>query len=198
LRLANPSPSSGWIEDFHLQAVVHTRHTTRGRLCSKKAQASATKSTPQQPAFPAQWFYGLYVISSVTMLGCHRRSSDSLRPATLAPASERQDHTTSPSAGCIIRPRKELRLILPRPSHPKPNVRDDRETPLLWTGTAETVSLIWGNREAKYFRCDDWTGFRVRWLFCLSGKSICRFDNAKVASPLRCRRRSKWFRTDKF
>jgi hypothetical protein len=27
LRFANPSPSSGWIEDFHLQTVVHTRHT---------------------------------------------------------------------------------------------------------------------------------------------------------------------------
>jgi hypothetical protein len=29
LRFANPSPSSGWIEDFHLQAVVHTRHTRK-------------------------------------------------------------------------------------------------------------------------------------------------------------------------
>jgi hypothetical protein len=29
LRFANPSPSSGWVEDFHLQAVVHTRHTTK-------------------------------------------------------------------------------------------------------------------------------------------------------------------------
>ena len=29
LRFANPSPPSGWIEDFHLQAAVHTRHTTR-------------------------------------------------------------------------------------------------------------------------------------------------------------------------
>ena len=29
LRFANPSPPSGWIEDFHLQAVVHTRHTTK-------------------------------------------------------------------------------------------------------------------------------------------------------------------------
>jgi len=27
LRFANPSPSSGWIEDFHLQAVDHARHT---------------------------------------------------------------------------------------------------------------------------------------------------------------------------
>ncbi|TWI60432.1 hypothetical protein IQ16_07550, partial [Bradyrhizobium huanghuaihaiense] len=29
LRFANPSPPSGWIEDFHLQAVAHTRHTTK-------------------------------------------------------------------------------------------------------------------------------------------------------------------------
>jgi len=29
LRFANPSPSSDWIEDFHLQAVVHTRHTQK-------------------------------------------------------------------------------------------------------------------------------------------------------------------------
>src|ERR1700748_2718633 len=35
LRFANPSPSSGWIEDFHLQAVVHTRHTMRwGQACA--------------------------------------------------------------------------------------------------------------------------------------------------------------------
>jgi hypothetical protein len=29
LRFANPSPSSGWIKDFHLQAVDHARHTTK-------------------------------------------------------------------------------------------------------------------------------------------------------------------------
>ena len=29
LRFANPSPSSGWIEDFHLQAVDHARHTNK-------------------------------------------------------------------------------------------------------------------------------------------------------------------------
>jgi len=29
LRFANPSPPSGWIEDFHLQAVVHARHTNK-------------------------------------------------------------------------------------------------------------------------------------------------------------------------
>ena len=28
LRFANPSPPSGWVEDLHLQAVEHARHTT--------------------------------------------------------------------------------------------------------------------------------------------------------------------------
>src|SRR5262252_713417 len=29
LRFANPSPPSGWIKDFHLQAVDHARRTLR-------------------------------------------------------------------------------------------------------------------------------------------------------------------------
>ncbi len=32
LRFANPSPPSGWVEDFHPQVVVHTRHTKNGPL----------------------------------------------------------------------------------------------------------------------------------------------------------------------
>src|SRR6266436_8239610 len=44
--------------------ALHPRPRVR-----KKAHALATKGAPQQPAFPAQWFYGLYVISPVTMLG---------------------------------------------------------------------------------------------------------------------------------
>ena len=31
---------------------------------------------PGQPAFPAQWFYGLYALSPVTGLFCHRRRRD--------------------------------------------------------------------------------------------------------------------------
>ena len=55
------------------------------------------------PAFPTQWFYGLYVLSPVTGLFCHRRPRD--KPATLTPASGRQDHTTSPSASSVVRQR---------------------------------------------------------------------------------------------
>jgi hypothetical protein len=37
LRFANPSPPSGWVEDFHLQAVVHTRHTNKtGGACAAR------------------------------------------------------------------------------------------------------------------------------------------------------------------
>jgi hypothetical protein len=76
---------------------------------------------------------------------------------SLAPASERQDHTTSPSASCIIRPRKTLRLTLPRPSYPAPNVRDDREPPLLRERDTARKPLIWGRRKAAYFCKRDWT-----------------------------------------
>ena len=34
LRFANPSPPSGWVEDFHLQAVDHARHTKKRRRIS--------------------------------------------------------------------------------------------------------------------------------------------------------------------
>ena len=32
MRIANPSPPSGWVEDFHLQATEHARHTTSPRI----------------------------------------------------------------------------------------------------------------------------------------------------------------------
>jgi hypothetical protein len=37
----------------------------------------------------------------------------------------------------IIRPHAVARLTLPRPPHPVPNVRDDRDTPLSRDGIAE-------------------------------------------------------------
>jgi hypothetical protein len=74
-----------------------------------------------------------------------------------------------------------------RPSHPLPNVRDDREPPLLWAGTSETVSLIWGKREAEYFCAKGWTGFRARRLFCPTG---CFAAGDGATSSLRTKRRN--------
>ncbi|MFY9957957.1 hypothetical protein, partial [Bradyrhizobium sp.] len=53
LRFANPSPPSGWVKDFHLQAVDHARHTRkwprwlRGPFClaylaKRRLRAGAT------------------------------------------------------------------------------------------------------------------------------------------------------------
>src|SRR3954452_21967620 len=64
-------------------------------------------------------------------------SSGNLRK-NLTPASGRQDHTTSPSASASFVELAIASLMLPRPSHPVPNVRDDRETPpLCGTGWRE-------------------------------------------------------------
>src|SRR5262249_26471442 len=40
LRFANPSPPSGWIEDSHLQAVDHARHTKRRRALASAARCA--------------------------------------------------------------------------------------------------------------------------------------------------------------
>src|SRR6201990_2417425 len=45
---------------------------------------------------------------------------------SLTPALGRQNHTTSPSAPCCSSQNTS------RPSHPAPNVRDDREASLIW------------------------------------------------------------------
>jgi len=38
-----------------------------------------------------------------------------------------------------------------------PNVRDDRDTPLMWDGMARLIVLIWVKRERFYFCKWDWT-----------------------------------------
>ena len=73
------------------------------------------------------------------MLGCHRHPQRRVSIfATLAPASERQNHTTSPSA------LGHVRLTCPqRPPHPHLTYRDDRAyVPLHRGGMREKVVLI--------------------------------------------------------
>src|SRR6267142_323412 len=60
------------------------------------------------------------------------------------------------------------RKTLPRPSHPVPYVRDDRDTPLLWDGMAESINLFLPNGEAEYFCKEGWTAESTN---CPSGKS---------------------------
>jgi hypothetical protein len=60
------------IEKPRAQGMPDAR-CTRGRLCNKKAQASATKGTPQSSGIPCAMVLTVsFMLSSVTMLGCHR------------------------------------------------------------------------------------------------------------------------------
>src|SRR4029453_1459088 len=79
------------------------------------------------PAFPAQWFYGLYVLSPGSGLFCPRCRRET--PAGGAPGSRRQDHTISPSAVAFSsggkNPPDTTASIATRATF-----RDDRETSL--------------------------------------------------------------------
>jgi hypothetical protein len=57
LRFANPSPSSGWIEDFHLQAVDHARHTTKSPGGSRRHFSVVSRKAPKavSPALRLAW-----------------------------------------------------------------------------------------------------------------------------------------------
>jgi hypothetical protein len=96
-----------------------------------------------------------------------------------------------------------LRLTLPRPSHPAPNVRDDREPPLLWVRDSDKETTDLGPQQSGiFFACQlddpnqiesaeeiefyahvifnrpgrfrDRAPFGID-LICPSGKSLCRF-----------------------
>jgi hypothetical protein len=82
-----------------------------------------------------------FALSLVTGLFCHHRRRN--RSTDLTPASGRQDHTTSPSAGLRIRQSAAHVHRIP------PRVRDDREPPLRWDETAGISELIWVNGEAE-------------------------------------------------
>ena len=53
LRFANPSPPSGWIEDFHLQAVVHARHTRDCERAARDARAISASTHTSAGVPPA-------------------------------------------------------------------------------------------------------------------------------------------------
>jgi hypothetical protein len=125
---------------------------TRGLVCKgRSTRVSHHRFNRSDPAFPAQWCCGLYVISPVSGLDSHRRFAGNA-PRNLIPASGDQDHTILPSACGIIR------HVMPwRPSHPAPTFVTTR-TPLLeGTGRANnTPDFNFGKREIFRPRLLNW------------------------------------------
>jgi hypothetical protein len=115
-----------------------------GPVQQKKHGGRATGSTGH-PAFPCAMVYGLSralpgVPGILATVALRNVSQD------LIPASGDQDHTPLPSASASVRPTQPT-----RPSHPAANVRDDRDTPLLWSRTRKLRPLICPTAQAKIF-----------------------------------------------
>jgi hypothetical protein len=101
---------------------------THGPRATKK-HAAEPQVQPKSPGLPCAMVLRLIRdLPGETGLCCHRRLAFISQGE--APESGRQDHTLSPSASCCSSDDTT------RPSHPAPNVRDDREAPLLWVRDA--------------------------------------------------------------
>ena len=61
LRFANPSPSSGWIKDLHLQAVVHARHTRGSARSARGGESTASRHSyrPRHAGAAPSWSYAV-------------------------------------------------------------------------------------------------------------------------------------------
>jgi hypothetical protein len=109
---------------------------TRGPVCNCywQKRTRAYRFSGGNPAFPAQWFYGLFraLPGDRALLP----PSPALLSANLTPASRCRDHTASPSATTALVIRRHRVHRIP------PRVRDDREPPLSSGETGGAKSLI--------------------------------------------------------
>jgi hypothetical protein len=91
-----------------------------------------------------------FVLFPVTGLFCHRHLAGHVPARLSASVGAPEPHDFAVRCS-IIRPRNELRLTPQRPSHPAPNVRDDREPPLLRERDSENCKFDLGLRRSEIF-----------------------------------------------
>src|SRR5258706_13930787 len=99
--------------------VANAPAASRAKL-NKAHERSHHRFTGVDPAFPAQWFYGL--LRALPGDQACLTPSPALLLADLTPASGRQNDTTWPYASASFVRLAIARLTLPRPPHPAPNV----------------------------------------------------------------------------
>jgi hypothetical protein len=96
--------------------------------CNKESTGKEPQVQPDHPAFPAQWVYGLYVLSPVTGLVCHRRRT--MRLARLGLSVGRPGPYDFPVRSSAVRPHETSCASLPGPSHPASRFVTIAHTPL--------------------------------------------------------------------
>jgi hypothetical protein len=127
---------------------------THGPPAEQKAGGSHHRYEPNIRPSLRDWFYGLYVISPGTgflapvigVMPSHREAMSRSIVANLAPAPERQDHTTSPSMPACIR-----RCSLHVHRSPHSTYRDDAYAPLRRGGITQEKHDFWKNEIEIFF-----------------------------------------------
>src|SRR6476620_934683 len=107
----------------------------------KSARAKSPRSHRNDPAFPAQWFYG--VLRDLPGDQACLTPSSALLIADLTPASGRQNHTTWPYANsAVVFGTARVHRIPPR-------VDDVGQRPSVGRD-GEDIEVIWVGRKQKY------------------------------------------------
>ena len=154
---------------------------TRGPSRKKVAQEREDHRWRRRTLRPSlrEWFYGLYVISSVSQCSFATVASrEPFEPArNLTPASGRQDHTTSPSA---IAPLVSQRLRVHRIPHS--TFVTLAIAPLQSRQDGGTIALICASGKQNYFFREGLTRICGRHP---SGKSIARALTAVLVTGSR-------------
>src|SRR6478672_5699284 len=129
----------------------------------KGTRAKSPRSHRNNPAFPAQWFYG--VLRALPGDQACLTPSPALLSADLTPASGRQNDTTWPYASAAFVTRANSVHRIP------PRVRNVRNAPLR-DGTMRDIEVIWVRRQAKFLKFGNSLLDRIlgTQLICPSGK----------------------------
>ena len=150
--------------------------------CAKcrKHTSVVTTVAPGHPAFPHAMVS--FVLSPAIGLSCHRRLRIDACPRPVGPTRHRRLDAGVEASGphdftvraSIARPRApdrsqakacpaitSARPTLPASTASHPNVRDDRDTPLVGDETATDMQVICVNMKSKYFCKWGWTGKSV-------------------------------------
>src|SRR5712671_1443935 len=126
---------------LHPQPCVQnkTKHT------SVITTGSARSTRPS----PRNGFTVSFVLSPVERACCHRHRRDTSRQLSASIAAP-GPHDFAVRFGVFVR-RANAHLTPKRPSHPAPNVRDDRETPLLWARDGGSNSADLGILKSRIY-----------------------------------------------
>jgi hypothetical protein len=101
------------------------------------------------PGLPCAMGYGLFRALPGDRLDCHRHPQEACKKL----ASRELDASVGASGphDFAVRAQCHSSLDMPRPSHPAPNVRDDRETPLCVGRDGERCRSDLGQKNTKIF-----------------------------------------------